>query len=532
MPPAVRRGPGPRRVPWVGCPPHGRAAWPTTCARATTPRSSRCCAPGRTCSPRCPSDLASLAARATTRPSVQRALDQLDRFALQVVEVLCALPDHEHGGRRTPAAGRRPGRRARAAARAGAGLRRRRGLAGGPAHRREVVGHAGRARPGRRAGAARLRPGPAGADRRPTWGWPPAGDPVDDRARAVAAVLGDDDRLDAPCWPTRPPAPRERWPRDLGAADRPARAGPPRRRRRPAPPARSSGCSPTACWSPPTPPRSCCPARSALHLRGGRVHRAAEPTAADRSTAPVDADRGRPGGGRCRGRRRPPGRGAARAVGGRAAEGAAGRRARRARPRPARPAALDVDEARLALLVETAHAAGLLAAGDDGARAEVWLPTPAYDGWLDRRRSRPLGWRWPAPGSASTRVPGLVGSRDERDRTLAPLGPDLDRTVGARRSAPPCWPTWPRCRPAPRRRPTSLAGPAALARAAPRRPAAGRPGRPGRCARREVARPRRPAARSPAHGRAARPATRDVRVDALERAAARRRSTTCCCRPT
>ena len=41
-----------------------------------------------------PSDLASLAARAATRPSVSRALDQLDRFGLQVVEVLCALPDH------------------------------------------------------------------------------------------------------------------------------------------------------------------------------------------------------------------------------------------------------------------------------------------------------------------------------------------------------------------------------------------------------------------------------------------------------
>ena len=41
-----------------------------------------------------PSDLASLAARAATRPSVSRALDVLDRFALQVVEVLCALPDH------------------------------------------------------------------------------------------------------------------------------------------------------------------------------------------------------------------------------------------------------------------------------------------------------------------------------------------------------------------------------------------------------------------------------------------------------
>src|SRR3954447_4679900 len=45
-----------------------------------------------------PSDLASLAARATTRPSVSRALDQLDRFALQVVEVLCALPDRSTAG--------------------------------------------------------------------------------------------------------------------------------------------------------------------------------------------------------------------------------------------------------------------------------------------------------------------------------------------------------------------------------------------------------------------------------------------------
>src|SRR5215210_3168669 len=40
-----------------------------------------------------PSDVAALAARATSRPSVQRALDQLDLFTMQVVEVLCALPD-------------------------------------------------------------------------------------------------------------------------------------------------------------------------------------------------------------------------------------------------------------------------------------------------------------------------------------------------------------------------------------------------------------------------------------------------------
>ena len=40
-----------------------------------------------------PSDMASLAARATTRPSVQRALDQVDRFTLQVLEVLAVLPE-------------------------------------------------------------------------------------------------------------------------------------------------------------------------------------------------------------------------------------------------------------------------------------------------------------------------------------------------------------------------------------------------------------------------------------------------------
>src|SRR4051812_39584204 len=40
-----------------------------------------------------PADLAALAARATTRPSVQRALDHLDEFSLQVVDVLVALPD-------------------------------------------------------------------------------------------------------------------------------------------------------------------------------------------------------------------------------------------------------------------------------------------------------------------------------------------------------------------------------------------------------------------------------------------------------
>src|SRR4051812_45339356 len=40
-----------------------------------------------------PADLTSLAARATTRASVGRALDALDAFTLQVVEVLAVLPE-------------------------------------------------------------------------------------------------------------------------------------------------------------------------------------------------------------------------------------------------------------------------------------------------------------------------------------------------------------------------------------------------------------------------------------------------------
>src|SRR4051812_227229 len=40
-----------------------------------------------------PADLAALAARATSRPSTQRALDHLDHLTLQVLDVLVALPD-------------------------------------------------------------------------------------------------------------------------------------------------------------------------------------------------------------------------------------------------------------------------------------------------------------------------------------------------------------------------------------------------------------------------------------------------------
>ncbi len=87
---------------------------------------------------------------------------------------------------------------------------------------------------------------------------------------------------------------------------------------------------------------------------------------------------------------------------------------------------LDLDDWEVALVVETVHAAGLLAAG--GAVDTEWLPTPAYDRW----RSEPLADRWAALATAwlhTTRAPGLVGSRDDRDKVVSALGPDVDRAT-------------------------------------------------------------------------------------------------------
>ena len=90
------------------------------------------------------------------------------------------------------------------------------------------------------------------------------------------------------------------------------------------------------------------------------------------------------------------------------------------------PRLLDVDDSGAALLVEVAHVAGLLAATTDA--DPVWLPTPRYDTWL---RAEPAA-RWTELVTAwlsTSRVPGLVGGRDERDRLIAPLGHDLDRPL-------------------------------------------------------------------------------------------------------
>ncbi|GAA4093821.1 helicase-associated domain-containing protein [Nonomuraea soli] len=82
---------------------------------------------------------------------------------------------------------------------------------------------------------------------------------------------------------------------------------------------------------------------------------------------------------------------------------------------------LDQPEWVAALVVEIAHSAGLI-----GAEGE-WLPTSAYDVW----RVKPTDERWVRLAEAwlrMDRVPGLMGERDEKDRPLNVLHPDLRRS--------------------------------------------------------------------------------------------------------
>ncbi|MEU8102098.1 helicase-associated domain-containing protein [Nonomuraea muscovyensis] len=93
---------------------------------------------------------------------------------------------------------------------------------------------------------------------------------------------------------------------------------------------------------------------------------------------------------------------------------------------------LDLPEWAAALVVEVAHAAGLVSAG--GSVDGEWLPTSGYDLW----RVRSTADRWVVLAQTwlhMDRVPGLVGERDapdqQRDRPLNALHPDLRRSSAA-----------------------------------------------------------------------------------------------------
>ena len=97
-------------------------------------------------------------------------------------------------------------------------------------------------------------------------------------------------------------------------------------------------------------------------------------------------------------------------------------------------ALLDLDEARTAVVIETAYAAGLLAA--DGEIDEAWCPTPAYDIWA----ARPGAEQWALLAQAwlaMTRTPALADERDAAGSRVNVLSRETERpgTPGARRSA-------------------------------------------------------------------------------------------------
>ncbi|MFJ8107441.1 helicase-associated domain-containing protein [Streptomyces sp. NPDC096132] len=88
--------------------------------------------------------------------------------------------------------------------------------------------------------------------------------------------------------------------------------------------------------------------------------------------------------------------------------------------------ALDVPEPVAAFWVELAYAAGLIAS--DGEADERYAATPAYDEWLER----PPAERWVRLAEAwlaATRTSGVVGGRDAKERALSALGPGLDRSA-------------------------------------------------------------------------------------------------------
>lgn len=87
---------------------------------------------------------------------------------------------------------------------------------------------------------------------------------------------------------------------------------------------------------------------------------------------------------------------------------------------------LDLDEPATALVVEVAFAAGLLATS--GEVDDAWLPTPAYDGW----RTQDTAHRWLELAHAwldTTRAIGLIGSKGVKDSRINALSPELDRVV-------------------------------------------------------------------------------------------------------
>ena len=395
-----------------------------------------------------PGDLTQLSARLSGRASALRALERLDRFTLQVAEALAAAPDGSPDtvarnllagpARVRPHPQADPADRAAVTAALPGALAtlRDRALLWGPdsalrlviAVREALTPNA--ANPGRTGlgptvaeatvgmSPARLQELLAGA------GLPATADPVS----AVAALAGlfADRKRCAALLETAPQA-------ALGLLDRLVWGPPTGTSPNAARPVTADTATTPLEWLlarglllPSGPGSVVLPRELALHLRGGRSHRTAEPA------RPVVV----------------PGPGRDPRTAGTAAAGQAATAVRTVeelldawglQPPPVLRAGglgvrdlkraallLECSEPTAAFWLELAHTAGLIA--PDGEADERWAPTPAYDHWLQQ----PVAQRWSALASAwltATRTAGLAGTPDGKGKTRAVLGPELDRTL-------------------------------------------------------------------------------------------------------
>lgn len=89
---------------------------------------------------------------------------------------------------------------------------------------------------------------------------------------------------------------------------------------------------------------------------------------------------------------------------------------------------LQVTEPEAGLLIEVAHAAGLMTCAADPDGNEVWLPTDAFDTWAAGSTAE----RWVMLALAwldTTRLPSLIGGKDPGGKTWNALAPDLSSVM-------------------------------------------------------------------------------------------------------
>ncbi|MGW0208864.1 helicase-associated domain-containing protein [Streptomyces sp. NPDC003233] len=376
-----------------------------------------------------PTDITQLATRAGTRASVLRALERLDRFALQTAEALAVAPDPaSYDTLLALMAGDAGDEKVAAALPHALGTLREQALVWGDDERLRLV------RTARELLApSPQHPSPTGLGpsvQEATSGMSPG------RIQEIVTAAGLPSTHDSVSAVTALTAlfdDRKKMGKLLADAPEPAREvlarlvwGPPYGQVTPEPAAHLRWLLDRGLLLPTAPGTVVLPREVALHLREGRAHRAPEPlppaveaaaaygpqvvdaTAAGQAYTALatveellkDWDEGGP------------------------AVLRAGGLSVRDLKRTA--VALDVSEPVAAFWVELAYAAGLIAS--DGEADERYAATPAYDEWLER----PAAERWSqlaAAWLAATRTPGLVGGRDAKDRTLAALGPGLDRSA-------------------------------------------------------------------------------------------------------